>query len=102
MAGEYRRLLYREGIQVRDSSGKVVRRGIEGDPGSPGPVGRLGNRVRYFVDGAAIGSREFLDGIFDLNRDCFGPRRKTGPRRFRGPDWKDSGWYALRDLSSPG
>jgi hypothetical protein len=41
-------------------------------------------KVRYFTDGAAIGSRGFVDGLFEQCRDRFGPKRKTGARRMRG------------------
>ena len=41
-------------------------------------------RVRYFTDGAAIGSRAFVDGLFKQCRERFGPKRKSGARRMRG------------------
>ena len=41
-------------------------------------------RVRYFTDGAVIGSRGFVDEVFRLCRDRFGPRRKDGAWRWRG------------------
>jgi len=41
----------------------------------------LRHRVRYFSDGAVIGSREFVEAVFEANRDRFGPRRQTGARR---------------------
>jgi hypothetical protein len=41
-------------------------------------------KVRYFTDGAAIGSRGFVDGLFEQCRDRFGPKRKTGARKMRG------------------
>ena len=41
-------------------------------------------KVRYFTDGAVIGSREFVDGLFDQCRDRFGPKRMSGARRMRG------------------
>lgn len=37
-------------------------------------------RVRYFADGAAIGSRAFVDGVFAENRGLFGSRRREGAR----------------------
>ena len=53
-------------------------------------------RVRYFADGAVLGSRGFVDGVFRAYRGRFGPRRKDGARRLRGLESK--GLYALRDL----
>lgn len=38
-------------------------------------------RIRYFTDGVAIGSREFVDGVFAGFRDRFSERRKSGARR---------------------
>jgi len=39
------------------------------------------HRVRYFSDGAVIGSREFVEAVFEANRERFGPKRQTGARR---------------------
>jgi hypothetical protein len=106
IAASYRALLFQEGVEVHDSAGKVVRVGVDDEAyfresasgGRQGATRRLANRVRYFADGAAIGSREFLDEVFERNRSLFGPRRKTGPRKFRGQDWKGAEWFSLRDL----
>lgn len=56
-------------------------------------------RVRYFTDGAVIGSRDFVDEVFRGARDRFGPRRKTGARKLRGAGSAIAGllWTA-RDL----
>jgi hypothetical protein len=53
-------------------------------------------RVRYFTDGAAIGSREWIDGVFHRNRQQFGPRRRDGARRLR--HLADESLFGLRDL----
>lgn len=56
-------------------------------------------RVRYFTDGAVIGSRSFVDGIFKRTRECFGPKRKDGARRPRGALSELRGdLWSLRDL----
>lgn len=60
----------------------------------------LRGRVRYFTDGAVIGSAAFVDGVFDELRDHFGPRRTSGARPMRGADW--GGLTALRDLGKSG
>lgn len=52
-------------------------------------------RVRYFTDGAVMGSREFVEGIFRAYRRRFGRKRQDGARRMRGVQGE---WYALRDL----
>ena len=41
-------------------------------------------RVRYFSDGAVLGSRAFVDGVFTRCRDRFGAKRKEGARQLRG------------------
>jgi len=41
----------------------------------------LRRRVRYFVDGLVIGSQGFVDGVFELSRGWFGPKRASGARR---------------------
>jgi len=58
----------------------------------------LRSRVRYFTDGAAIGSANFVDGVFESHRNHFGPRRKTGARTMHGAKWDGlSTLRALRD-----
>ena len=51
-------------------------------------------RVRYFTDGAVIGSKAFVNGVFAVNRERFGAKRKSGARRWRGT----KSLYALREL----
>jgi hypothetical protein len=56
-------------------------------------------RVRYFSDGAVIGSRAFVDGIFRETRERFGPKRKDGARKLRGAGSAASEWiWSARDL----
>jgi REP element-mobilizing transposase RayT len=56
-------------------------------------------KVRYFTDGAAVGSRAFVDGLFEQCRERFGAKRKSGARKMRG---RASGaadrLWAARDL----
>jgi REP element-mobilizing transposase RayT len=86
---------------------KVVRRGMGkealaaaggGDGGLP--LGRmLRCRIRYFTDGAVIGSRGFVNEAFASARERFGPRRKDGARRLRGAAAAAAGsLWSLRDL----
>jgi hypothetical protein len=79
---------------------EVVRRGMrrEEGPGDPNEgleqiVPATGDvalrqmlrwKVRYFTDGAVIGSRAFVDGLFAQCRERFGAKRKTGARKMRG------------------
>jgi hypothetical protein len=56
-------------------------------------------RIRYFTDGAVIGSKEFVNEAFAGARDRFGPKRKDGARKLRGPGAAASGsLWSLRDL----
>jgi len=40
-------------------------------------------RVRYFVDGMAIGSKGFIDDLFGMSRERFGENRKSGARKMQ-------------------
>jgi len=53
-------------------------------------------RVRYFADGGVIGTGAYVQRIFESNREQFGARRRTGPRRMKGSEWE--GLRVLRDL----
>jgi putative transposase len=56
-------------------------------------------RVRYFTDGAVIGSRNFVDEVFAKSRDRFGTKRKTGARRLKGQAAPAGGvLWSFRDL----
>ncbi len=56
-------------------------------------------RVRYFTDGAVIGSKEFVNEAFAGARDRFSERRKDGARRLRGSGAAAKGvLWSLRDL----
>ena len=99
---EYRKLLYCAGTLEaagKESSAvipmeawmKVV------EEGGRLPVAvALRCRVRYFTDGAVLGSREFVDGIFAEYRDQFGRRRRSGSRGMKGSDWE--GLRVAREL----
>ena len=61
---------------------------------SLGQVLRL--RVRHMSDGVALGTRAFVNEVFTLHRQKFGPKRKDGARPIRG--LSSIGLNALRDL----
>ncbi len=103
-AAAYRCLLHAEGREVKDAQNeKVVTRGVSVESAravlaqkgklSPAELVRL--RVRYFTDGVALGSKEFVESIFEAQREQFGPRRKQGARRITE---SDSHFYTLRQL----
>ncbi len=103
-AAAYRCLLHAEGREVKDAQNEnVVSRGVTAESAravlaekgklSPAELVRL--RVRYFTDGVALGSREFVEGLFAEQRNQFGPKRKKGARRM--PE-SDAPFYTLRQL----
>ena len=103
-AAAYRCLLHAEGREVKDAQNeKVVSRGVTAESAravlaekgrlSPAELVRL--RVRYFSDGVVLGSREFVEGIFEAQREHFGPKRKSGARRMTE---SDAPFYTLRHL----
>ena len=56
-------------------------------------------RIRYFTDGAVIGSKKFVNEAFASARDRFGPKRKDGARAMRGDGRVKKGQlWSLRDL----
>jgi putative transposase len=64
-----------------------------------GMAGMLRCRVRYFTDGAVIGSKEFVNEAFTGARERFGPKRKDGARAMRGGGSGAKGLlWSLRDL----
>jgi REP element-mobilizing transposase RayT len=62
-------------------------------------AGMLLCRVRYFTDGAVIGSKAFVNEAFANARERFGDKRKDGARRMRGNGQPAAGvLWSLRDL----
>lgn len=53
-------------------------------------------RVRYFTDGGVMGSKEWVNEVFNRHRTQFSPKRKDGARKLRFVDQNDL--FALRDL----
>ena len=54
-------------------------------------------RVRYFTDGAVLGSKEFVQSWFEAHRDERAARRRAaGPHSMQGSDW--SGLCVIRGL----
>ena len=55
----------------------------------------LSCRVRYFRDGLAIGSKAFVEEVFETHREWFGPKREIGARKIKR---SSEPFYCLRDL----
>jgi len=102
---KYRLWLFNQGEEREGTTetGAPLRRGFQREEvlaviAQRGRVDRadyLRLKVRYFSDGAILGSREFVEEIFQAQRHRFGPKRSSGARRLRGlkPDL-----YSVRDL----
>ena len=101
----YRMLLYGQGEQEGiGTEQQPVRRGISQEEvkavweaGGKLSLSQLVRcRVRYFVYGAVIGSKEFVNEMYRRRRELFGPKRKDGARPLRGVAAK--GLYSMRAL----
>ena len=103
-AEAYRSILYAEGREVRDAQNeKVVKRGVSVEAAravlaergklSTSELVRL--RVRYFSDGVVLGSKAFVEGIFEAQRERFSPKRKQGAKRITE---SETPFYTLRRL----
>jgi len=81
----YRALLICEGVQRRDEEGRIVRKGLTPEEveaaeerGFELPRAELlRHRVRYFTDGLALGSAEFLEGVFKRKKRSLCLKRKV-------------------------
>jgi len=118
VAKEYRMLLLEEGVEQLDEvvgeTGerelKVKRKGMNREVAAAELAqlerGRnlamsrmLRCRVRYFTDGAVIGSRGFVEEVFQKSRERFGAKRKDGARKWRGKGEAAAGvLWSVRDL----
>jgi putative transposase len=103
-AEAYRCILFDEGREVKDAQNEnVVERGVSvesarevlAERGKLSPAELVRLRVRYFSDGAILGSKAFVEGIFEAQREQFSPKRKRGARRIMEADYS---LYALRQL----
>lgn len=103
-AEAYRCILFDEGREVKDAQNEtVVERGVSVESaravlaqrGKLSATELVRLRVRYFSDGAVLGSKAFVEGIFEAQREQFSPKRKRGARRIAEAD---SPLYALRQL----
>ena len=108
-SARYRLFLYEEGQEVAPDPerGESGRRGfaegeVEAVREAEGvmPVQKvLRHRVRYFCDGAVLGTAEFVNRVFEREQERrrrFGEKRKSGARRMRGAEWGEL--RVLRDL----
>ena len=105
-SAEYRKLLYATGLTEGSApAGAATKPGFSYDQvekvmESNGKLSQqelLRCRVRYFTDGVVFGSKEFVERVFQSNRNEFGVKRTTGARKPRVYGALD-GLYSMRDL----
>ncbi|MGD9417546.1 MAG: chemotaxis protein CheW, partial [Verrucomicrobiota bacterium JB025] len=100
----YRCWLFGEGLETEASPDTPKRQGVDREAARKvlnqgGKLRRselLRCRVRYFSDGVAIGSKGFVEGVFQAGRDHFGAKRKDGARLLK--EAENLGIYSLRAL----
>jgi REP element-mobilizing transposase RayT len=102
----YRMLLYGQGEATEGitETGRAIRKGfsreavlrvVEEEKGRLVLADYLRLRVRYFADGAVLGTKNFVNEVYASMKERFGPKRKDGARRMRGVQ---VALYSLRDL----
>ena len=103
-AEAYRCLLFDEGREVKDAQNeKVVERGVNVEKarevlaqrGKLSTAELVRTKVRYFSDGAVLGSKAFVEGVFEAQREQFSPKRKNGAKRITE---SEAPFYTLRRL----
>jgi putative transposase len=110
-SARYRMFLYQDGQEVAGDPdlGQRGRRGMKAEvveavveQGGVMPVHQaLRHRVRYFCDGAVLGTAAFVNEVFEREqalRKRFSEKRTSGARRMRGADWGEL--RVLRDLQN--
>jgi len=96
---------YRKGLLLRSAeSGHSKKKALDreailaalrdGGQLRPGEVLRL--RIRHLSDGVVLGSKGFVDEVFERYRERFGPNRRSGARPIRAVPLP--GLMSLRDL----
>ena len=104
----YRMLLYGHG-ERRDhdlQSGSVARPGLSREQieavlargGELTAAQALRSRIRYFCDGAVMGTADFVDSVFEESVKRPTSKRKHGANRMKGADWGEI--RVLRNLQT--
>ena len=98
VGGQYRQQLFARGEQTERRYGfshEEVKMVLESD-GKLTLQQALHCRVRYFTDGVVLGSKAFVEDIFQRNREQFGLKRRNGARPLRKAE--AGGLCTMRDL----
>ena len=94
-AAQYRSYLFIRGETGEDEQGRLLRPGFSAErvaevlkSGGKLPLqDALRCRVKYFTDGVALGSAEFVEAVFLKHRGLFGQKRTAGARPMSDADW---------------
>jgi REP element-mobilizing transposase RayT len=89
----YRQHLYGSGERKGISAEEVAR--VIKENGELSLEQILRCRVKYFSDGIVLGGKEFVESVFNSNRDKFEIKRKTGACTLKYGEWE--GLCAMRD-----
>jgi REP element-mobilizing transposase RayT len=89
---------YRQLLKADQQRGQVERETAMAEAAPLSEAEMLRHKVRHFADGLAIGTKRFLNDLFAVTRDYFGPRRKSGARKMR---FCQTELCAMRDLTGP-
>jgi len=98
VGGQYRQQLYERGERTTSRAG-FSREAVNAVLISDGKLTlpqALRCRVRYFSDGVVLGSKTFVEDVFQRNREQFGLKRKSGARPLRRAEAGDL--CTMRDL----
>lgn len=100
----YRQMIFGSGSKEKESVGRISAEAFAAVIEAKGKLPLavvLRSRVRYFTDGAVLGSRKFLEAQLFAYRQLHGPRKRTAPRPLpEVTDWGDLG--TLRSLRKSG
>ena len=98
-AREYRMLLFGKGAAHKHRAAVISQQQMVEVMRSRGRLPRavlLRCRVRYFSDGAILGSKDFVRQVFESQREHFGLRTQRFGRPLPGADWQ--GLVSFRQL----
>jgi putative transposase len=92
LIADYRMVLFGKGTMAEEHRDQIDREAALKVIGNGGKVPlshALRCRVRYFTDGAVLGSQEFVQSWYKAHRDQFTSKRKLTPRPMAGAEWGD-------------
>ena len=100
LLSQYRKILFLMGATTSRRSQKAmdretVKKVVEQE-GELSPSQVLRARVRYFTDGMVLGSKEYVNLVFERHRGLFSKKRTSGARSMKG--LSKSGMMVIRDL----